>query len=61
MIKQLWLDDSGSNVLEYGLIVGLVSVAAVAAASSLGLALNGVLVSLGHRAEEISAVIVRNF
>ena len=34
--KKLWADESGGEVLEYALIVGLIVVAAIAAITSVG-------------------------
>jgi pilus assembly protein Flp/PilA len=40
IIRTFWKDESGATAVEYGLIAGLVSVAAIAALSSMGQALN---------------------
>lgn len=45
-LKKFVRDDSGSNALEYGLIVGLISLAVVAGATSLGGALGSLFTSL---------------
>jgi len=39
-------DDSGSNALEYGLIVAFVSLAIIAGATTAGTALNGMFTAL---------------
>ena len=41
-IKELILDESGATAIEYGLIAALVSVAAIAALTSLGGSLNSI-------------------
>ncbi len=46
MILRLVRDDRGSNALEYGLIIGLVSLAIIAGATAAGAALNGMLNTL---------------
>ena len=40
VIRTFWKDESGATAVEYGLIAGLVSVAAIAALSSMGQSLN---------------------
>jgi pilus assembly protein Flp/PilA len=57
-ITRFFNDDSGSNALEYGLIVALVSLAIVAGATTAGGALNTVFVNLGARLNTIAAGIV---
>lgn len=42
-------DESGSNALEYGLIVGLISLAIVAGAGAAGTALNTLLKDIGDQ------------
>ena len=42
-------DESGSNALEYGLIVGLISLAIVAGAGAAGTALNTLLSDIGAK------------
>ena len=42
-------DESGSNALEYGLIVGLISLAIVAGAGAAGTALNTLLSDIGTK------------
>jgi len=36
LFKKLWSDDKGGEVLEYALIAGLISVAAIAVISKIG-------------------------
>jgi pilus assembly protein Flp/PilA len=36
VIRTFWKDESGATAVEYGLIAGLVSVAAIAALSAMG-------------------------
>ena len=40
VVQRLLLDESGATSIEYGLIAGLVAIAAIAAFTSLGDALN---------------------
>jgi pilus assembly protein Flp/PilA len=40
VIRTFWKDESGATAVEYGLIAGLVSVAAIAALSAMGQSLN---------------------
>jgi pilus assembly protein Flp/PilA len=47
MLKRLFWDDRGSNALEYGLIVGLISLAIVAGAGAAGGALGTLFVTVG--------------
>jgi pilus assembly protein Flp/PilA len=42
MLRRLFLDDRGSNALEYGLIVGLISLAIAAGATAAGSSLGGI-------------------
>jgi len=46
MIARLFRDDRGSNALEYGLIVGLVSLAIVTGAGAAGGALGGLFTAV---------------
>jgi pilus assembly protein Flp/PilA len=46
--ERLAKDESGSNALEYGLIVGLISLAIIAGATAAGLALSGMLQTLAN-------------
>jgi len=41
-------DESGSNALEYGLIVGLISLAIVTGATAAGSALGNLLTAIGN-------------
>lgn len=36
MLKKLWKDESGGEVMEYALVLGLIIVAAIAVISSVG-------------------------
>jgi pilus assembly protein Flp/PilA len=47
IINRFFSDDSGSNALEYGLIVALVSLAVVTGASAAGTALGNMFTTLG--------------
>ncbi len=49
IISKFFRDDSGSNALEYGLIVALVSLAVVTGATAAGTALGGMFTALGTR------------
>jgi len=57
VVESLAKDESGSNALEYGLIVGLVSLAIVTGAGAAGTALNGMFTSLGTRLTTLSTTI----
>jgi pilus assembly protein Flp/PilA len=47
LFSRLFKNDSGSNALEYGLIVGLISVAIVGGATVAGASLGGLFDSIG--------------
>jgi pilus assembly protein Flp/PilA len=47
IIRRFAKDESGSNALEYGLIVGLISLAIVAGAGAAGTALNTLFADIG--------------
>jgi pilus assembly protein Flp/PilA len=47
IINRFFSDDSGSNALEYGLIVALVSLAVVTGASAAGTALGNMFTKIG--------------
>jgi len=49
IVGRLAKDESGSNALEYGLIVGLISLAIVAGATAAGSALNTLLGAIGTK------------
>ena len=46
-INRFFQDESGSNALEYGLIVALVSLAVVGGATAAGNALGGMFTAIG--------------
>jgi pilus assembly protein Flp/PilA len=46
MVGRFFLDDKGSNALEYGLIVGLISLAIAAGATAAGTSLGGIFNTL---------------
>jgi pilus assembly protein Flp/PilA len=46
-IKRFLRENDGVTAIEYGLIAGLVAVAIIAGATSLGTSLNGVFTNLG--------------
>lgn len=46
-VRELRDDEAGSNALEYGLIVGLVSLACVVGATSAGTALGTLFTNIG--------------
>jgi pilus assembly protein Flp/PilA len=48
-IKSLLRDESGATAIEYGLIAGLVSVAAIAALTALGGSLTGIFQTVSTR------------
>jgi len=41
-VRNFWNDETGATAIEYGLIAGLVSVAAIAALSAMGTSLKGI-------------------
>ena len=41
-IRNFWHDETGATAIEYGLIAGLVSVAAIAALSAMGTSLQNI-------------------
>jgi len=47
LFSRLFKNDSGSNALEYGLIVGLISVAIVAGATVAGASLGALFTAIG--------------
>jgi pilus assembly protein Flp/PilA len=57
--RDLWKDDVGATAVEYGLIAGLVSVAAISALTSMGGALNTIFgvvtTNLGNAAASAGA------
>ena len=59
MVWRLFLDDRGSNALEYGLIVGLISLAiaagATAAGSSLGNMFNSIATQITAKATLVTS------
>ncbi len=42
MIRKMWHDQNGQDMVEYALIAGLISLAAVGAVSATGTSINGV-------------------
>jgi len=56
-INRFVQDDSGSNALEYGLIVALVSLAVVTGATAAGTALGGMFTALGTKLTGITTTI----
>jgi pilus assembly protein Flp/PilA len=54
LLRRFVRDESGSNALEYGLIVGLVSLAVVAGAGAAGTALGGMFNALGNKITNIT-------
>jgi pilus assembly protein Flp/PilA len=54
-INRFLQDESGSNALEYGLIVALVSLAVVTGATAAGTALGTMFTNLGNRLDTIAA------
>jgi len=57
MIDRFLSDDSGSNALEYGLIVALVSLAVVTGATAAGTALGGMFSALGSKLTSLTTTI----
>ena len=56
-INRFFQDESGSNALEYGLIVALVSLAVVAGATTAGTALGAMFATLGAKLTAINGSI----
>ncbi|MEN5181010.1 Flp family type IVb pilin [Comamonas testosteroni] len=46
-IKNFWMDEEGATAIEYGLIAGLIAVAIIAGATSLGTGLNNTFCAIG--------------
>jgi len=57
LLRRFVADDSGSNALEYGLIVGFVSLAIVAGATVAGTNLGLMFTALGGKIATITATI----
>lgn len=49
IMGRLWKDESGSNALEYGLIVGLISLAIAAGATAAGSSLGSMFNTIGTK------------
>ena len=54
-VRDFFRDESGATALEYGLIAALVSVAAIAALTQLGGALNGIFSTVSSQMDAASA------
>jgi len=57
IVSRFFSDDSGSNALEYGLIVALVSLAVVTGATAAGTALGDMFSALGSKLTSITTTI----
>ncbi len=57
IVKRFFRDESGSNALEYGMIVALVSLAVVAGASVAGTALGNMFSAIGSQMSAIAGSI----
>ena len=57
LFTRLLRDDSGSNALEYGLIIALVSLAVVTGATAAGTALGGMFTALGTQLGTLTTTI----
>ena len=57
LIKSFMRNESGSNALEYGLIVGLISLAIVAGATTAGLSLGTLFTTVGTSISAASTTI----
>jgi pilus assembly protein Flp/PilA len=55
--RRFAMDESGSNALEYGLIVGFVSLAVVAGATAAGASLNAMFNGISARLGTVTATI----
>jgi pilus assembly protein Flp/PilA len=47
LIKRLWFEDDGQDLVEYGLLVALVALAATAGMNSLASSINTALTNVG--------------
>lgn len=56
-LRRFAKDESGSNALEYGLIVGFVSLAVVAGATAAGTALGAMFSALGLKIVAVTGTI----
>jgi pilus assembly protein Flp/PilA len=57
LLHRLERDESGSNALEYGLIIGFVSIAIITGATAAGTALNAMFNAIGTKVAGISTTI----
>ena len=57
LIARFVRDEAGSNALEYGLIVGLISLAIVAGATTAGLSLGTMFTTIGAKLSGVSTTI----
>lgn len=57
MLNQLLRDENGSNALEYGLVVGLISLAIAVGATTAGASLGQLYGTLGSQVSAIAAQI----
>jgi len=57
LLNRLLRDESGSNALEYGLIVALVSLAVVTGATAAGTALGDMFTALGTEVGTVTTAI----
>ena len=57
MVRRLFLDERGSNALEYGLIVGLISLAIAAGATAAGTSLSGIFNTVNNQLTNAIALI----
>ncbi len=48
MIRKMWHDDNGQDMVEYALIAGLVSIIAVVAVTSAGVSINTVWTNVSN-------------
>lgn len=60
LLRRFARDESGSNALEYGLIVGFISLAIVAGATAAGTALSSVFNSIKTTLATVNATITTN-
>jgi pilus assembly protein Flp/PilA len=49
LIKRLWVDEEGQDLVEYGLLVALVALAATAGMNTLATAINTTFTNIGSR------------
>ena len=60
LLKEFIQNESGATAIEYGLIVGLISIAIVGSATTMGSELNNLFTDLGNEYSSINATNAQN-